>query len=191
MFVIMQMFGLHSSLDLAMGEQCTEVYGYAHRERTRTFHCSFGCCGPHYDQYCCVSHAGVIVGIVFACIFGIAFISACVCCFIKHQSARSRSVRPSAGMVSQAVIDGTVNGQTTTQTNVFILPSTGPPAYSSVYYNPYSQTPSAPPPYPPMLPAYDVASGPPPAYTSPPPPPGYEEVGGGKLISGRLDRRNS
>lgn len=174
-----------STLGSTLSEVCTEIYGYSHEPRARTFHCSFGCCGPAYDQYCCVSHAGVIVGIVFACIFGIAFLSACVCCFLKHHGARGRVIRPSAGGVNQTVVDST--GQPTAHANVFIV-SNGPSSYQTTVVNPYfsheNQTGFAPSTFQPKPPAYDEVTAPLPAYTSPPPPPCYDDIGGNKPLGG-------
>ncbi|XP_005093104.2 protein shisa-5 [Aplysia californica] len=150
-------------LDYAMSEYCYERYYsyFAMDYRTRSIHCSFGCCGPSYDEYCCVSNAGIIVGIVFAGIFGIALITAIVCCFIKQKGARGRMVRPSNATTT------TVVGHSA-QSNVFIVPSgPAPPAYSAVGYpNPYSAYGGYPMgPSAPMPPAYSQPGAPPPAYS--------------------------
>ncbi|KAK3729127.1 hypothetical protein RRG08_005499 [Elysia crispata] len=177
-------FVLIAILDSALCEVCTELYGYSHKPKARTFHCSFGCCGPEYDQYCCVSHAGVIVGIVFACIFGLAFLSACVCCFLKHHGARGRMVRPTG------VLNGAPTEQPTSQTEIFLVHSaSGPPSYQTTVVNPYysaygTPTGLTPSVFQPKPPAYEEVSAPPPAYTSPPPPPGYDEVSPGKWDGG-------
>ncbi|RUS76371.1 hypothetical protein EGW08_015851 [Elysia chlorotica] len=173
LFVILAVF------DFACCDVCTEVYSYSHEPKVRTFHCSFGCCGPDYDQYCCVSHAGVIVGIVFACIFGIAFLSACVCCFLKHHGARGRIIRPMAG------VNGTITEPTATHTTgvVVVHSAAGPPAYPPTVGNPYfsgygAQTGMVPSVFQPKPPAYEEATVSPPPYTSPPPPPRYDDVHG-------------
>ncbi|GFR69472.1 hypothetical protein ElyMa_003757700 [Elysia marginata] len=181
-----------TTLGCALSEVCTEIYGYSHKPRARTFHCSFGCCGPDYDQHCCVSHAGVIVGIVFACIFGIAFLSACVCCFLKHHGARGRMVRPAASGANQTVVEAAATIQPTSQTGVFIVSNgTGPPAYQttvvSSYFNSGTQASFTPSAFQPKPPAYEDVSAPPPAYTSPPPPPHYDDIGGGKWAGGETN----
>jgi len=114
--------------------------------------------------------AGIIVGIIFAAIFGLALLTAITCCFIKKKNQRGRVVQP-------AQRGNEWLGPVTS--NIFIVPSGAPPpAYSSQgYAQPYSpyagytlapSAPGAPAYHPgaaPMPPAYSQAALPPPAYS--------------------------
>ncbi|XP_055883759.1 protein shisa-5-like [Biomphalaria glabrata] len=136
---------LYFMIEVVLADYCTKTewsflyYGYRQKE----FYCPFGCCGSYNYEYCCIGHAGYIVGLVFAGIAGLAFIISLICCCLKKSNSKGRIVEPT-------VTTTVLTQQHYDQASGFVGP-TAPPTYSSVAYSTAYTAPmgsgSVPPPY--------------------------------------------
>ncbi|KAH9520437.1 hypothetical protein Btru_060782 [Bulinus truncatus] len=86
----------YSFIDAVMGDYCyrTEWSLIYLAYRRKEFYCPFGCCGTYNNEYCCIGHAGYIVGLVLAGIAGLAFIIALICCCLKKSGSKGRTIEP-------------------------------------------------------------------------------------------------
>ncbi|BFY97899.1 hypothetical protein BsWGS_00939 [Bradybaena similaris] len=146
----------------ASGEYCTS---YSYWSTYRTFHCTFGCCGPSSDQYCCAGNAGAIVGIVLGAICAIAVVATIICCCVKQHNHRGQVIHQAPGA-------GTFVASHTTSSNIFVVPTGGPPSHNSPYPMQYNNVYGGPGRPPTAFPA-------PPGYSQPgfPVAPGYNQTG--------------
>ncbi|CAG5127602.1 unnamed protein product, partial [Candidula unifasciata] len=112
--ILLLAFTVVVSLEPVSGEYCT-AYNYW-GSSYRSFHCSFGCCGPSTDEYCCAGSAGAIIGIVLGGVCAVAVVITIICCCLKQHNHRGQ-------IIHHAPTTGTYVSSHTTNANIFVVPT--------------------------------------------------------------------